>query len=456
MLRLTLILATIAATLVGLGYLLHLNPDPVTLRLSSTQAWQAPLPMVLLAALVLGAAVTFAVSLVRAGRTAFSGWRVQRGTQRARRHQLRKDQGLGLAWLGEHDKSRALLAKALRDTPDDLAAFLMFARTYLDQGDFRRARSVLEEGIDRRGPDPKLLLFLAEARLGLGDLAGAIEILERAHRVDPASPRIAEKLRDAYMAAGRWQEAAAMQESQLATLHEPQARADGERRLIGMRYQSALASPEPSARATALRALLRGAPDFEPAAVSLGDALIEVGQTRQAERLWRRMLARGARAGVFERLERLMRGGPNAARLDAFTRRLVRRHPTDGTARLFRARLLVRDGKLDEAAVELAQVPPPWTALPGYHALLAELHVRRAAYDDAVTAYRHALAAGAVAAFRCEVCATEAEEWRGFCASCKSWNSYRSSFDVSASAASNGAPSQVAGGVPASVSPRPA
>ncbi len=456
MLRLTLILATIAATLVGLGYLLHLNPDPVTLHLSSTQAWQAPLPVVLLAALVLGAVVTFAVSLIRAGRTALTGWRLQRGSQRARRHQGRKDHGLGLAWLGEHDKSRALLAKALRDTPDDLAAFLLFVRTYLDQGDHRRARSVLEEGIDRRGPDPKLLLFLAEARLGLGDLPGAIEALERAHRADPASPRVADKLRDAYVGAGRWREAAAMQESHLATVHEPQARAQAERRLIGMRYQSALAIPEPSARATALRALLRNAPDFEPAAVGLGDALIEIGQTRQAERLWRRILGRGARAGVFERLERLMRGGPNAARLDAFTRRLVRRHPTDGTARLFRARMLVRDGRLDEAAIELGQVPPPWQTLPGYHALLAELHVRRAAYDDAVTAYRHALAAGAVAAFRCEVCGTDAEEWRGFCAACKSWNSYRSGFDLSPSPAATGASPPAAGATLVAAPPRPA
>ena len=457
MLRLTLILATIAATLLGLGYLLHLNPDPVTVRLSATQSWEAPLPVVLLAAVILGAAVTFAITLIRLGRNALTGWRTERGNRRVRRHQVRKDQGLGLSWLGELDKSRALLAKALRDTPDDLAAFLLFARTYLDEGDYRRARTVLEEGIDRRGPDPKLLLFLGEARRGLGDLPGAIEVLERARRADPGSPRIADALRNAYIAAGRWQDAAAMQETYLAAIHEPQARADAERRLLGMRYQSALANPEPHARATALRTLLRSAPDFEPAAVSLGDALVEIGQTRQAERLWRRMLARGTRAGVYERLERLMRGGPHAARLDNFTRRLVRRHPTDGTARLFRARQLIRDGKLDEAGVELAQVTPPWNALPAYHALVAELHVRRSSYDDAVTAYRHALAAGAVAAFRCETCGADADEWRGYCAPCTSWNSYRSSFDVTTSAASNGSsPAAVVAAPPPPPAPHPA
>ena len=133
-----------------------------------------------------------------------------------------------------------------------------------------------------------------------------------------------------------------------------------------------------------------------------------------SERVWRRALARGARAGILDRLERLLRGGPRVRRLDTLTRRLVQRRPDDGTARLFRARQLVRDGRIDDAAAELAQVPPPWSSLPGYHALLAELHVRRGAHEDAVTAFRHALA----------------DEWRGFCSSCGSFGSYQSNFEL--------------------------
>jgi hypothetical protein len=44
---------------------------------------------------------------------------------------------------------------------------------------------VLEEGLDRRGPDPKLLLFLAEAQRGGGTTPRRIETLERARRADP-------------------------------------------------------------------------------------------------------------------------------------------------------------------------------------------------------------------------------------------------------------------------------
>lgn len=439
MLRLTIILAMIAAALVGLGYLFYLNPEPVTLQLSHTSQWQAPLPLVLLAAFLTGAGLTFAFSLVREGRHALLGWRSQRSARLARRQQARKEQGLGLSWLGQHAKARTFLAKALRDRPDDLAAFLLFARTYLHEGNFRRALGVLREGLDTRGSDPRLLLFLAEAQRGTGELAAAIDTLERARRSDAASPRILAALRDAYVAAGRWADAVRIQEAALLLARDPQAHDEAERRLIGMRYQSALAACDPSARVAGLRAILHAQPDFEPAAVSLGDALLDAGQARQAERVWRRALARGVRTGVLERLERLLRGGPRVRRLDALTRKLVRRRPGDGTARLFRARQLVREGQLDAAAAELAQVGAPWSSLPGYHALVAELHVRRGAYDDAVTAFRQALAAGVLGAFRCEVCGVEADEWRGFCASCGSWSSYRSSFEVSAAAARDAA-----------------
>ncbi len=379
-----------------------------------------------------GAAVTFVVSLIRASRTAVTGWRAERLARRQRRQQLRKEQGLSFAWLGELDKARSALAKALRDGPDDLAAFLMFARTYLDEGDFRGARTVLEEGLDRRGPDPKLLLFLAEAQRGSGDAAAAIETLERARRADPASPRVLTALRDAYTSLGRWRDAGRVQEAFLLVVHDAPTRAASERALIGMRYQSALEIEDPAARVAELRALLRAHPDFEPAAVSLGDALLAGDQPRQAERVWRRAIARGARGGALERLERLLAGGPRARRLDVFTRRLLRRRPDDGTARLFRARQLIRAGQLDDAAAELARIEAPWSSLAGYHGLLAELHVRRGAHDDAVRAFRHALAACALGVFHCQVCGAEAEEWRGYCASCRSWDSYRSSYEATA------------------------
>lgn len=449
MLRLTILLATIAAALIGVGWLLHLNPESITVRFSETNQWTGPLPIVLLSAFLAGAAVTFVGSLIRASQTAVSGWRAERLARRQRRQQLRKEQGQSFAWLGETDKARTSLAKALRDGPDDLAAFLMFARTYLDEGDFRGARTVLEEGLDRRGPDPKLLLFLAEAQRGGGDTPAAIETLERARRADPASPRVLGALRDAYTSSGRWRDAGRVQEALLLVVHDAATRTDSARALVGMRYQSALEIAEPAARIAELRALLRAHPDFEPAAVSLGDALLAADQPRQAERVWRRAVLRGARGGALERLERLLAGGPRARRLDLFTRRLLRRHPDDGTARLFRARQLIRAGQLDEAAAELTRIGPPWNGLAAYHGLLAELHVRRGAQEDAVRAFRHALAVSALGGFRCQVCGVAADEWRGYCESCHSWDSYRSTYD-----ATRGTDDARAASVPALSEPR--
>lgn len=434
MFRLTIILATVAATLVGLGYLLHLNPDEITVRLSATHQWSAPLPIFMLAVFMLGVSVMFALTLILAGRRAFAGWRTERSVRRTRRQQNRKEQGLAFAWLGKLDRARATLAKALRDHPDDLSAFLLFAHTHLDDRDYARALEVLQEGLDKRGHDPKLLLFLANAQCGLGQDAAAIESLELARRADPASPAILTALRDAYVSTERWPEAGDAQQALLSVLREPEARLEAERWLVGMRYQAALAITDPPAQIAALRSLVRAHPDFEPSAVTLGDLLLESGQPRQAERVWRRALGRGARAGILERLELLLAGGPREHRLDALTRRLVKQSPQDGTARLFRARRLIRAGSLDDAAVELEKVGAPWNALAAYHALVAELHVRRRASEDAVTAFRHALAAGAVEAFHCRVCDHHREDWTAFCTTCRSWGSYQSGYELTGDA----------------------
>ena len=172
----------------------------------------------------------------------------------------------------------------------------MFSRTYLEDGDFRGARTILEEGLDRRGPDPKLLLFLAEAQRGAATRPPRSR-RSSARRADPASPRVLTALRDAYTASARWRDAGRVQEALLLVVRDLPTRADSERTLVGMRYQGALEIVDPAARIAELRALLRAHPDFEPAAVSLGDALLAADQPRQAERVWRRAVARGARGG---------------------------------------------------------------------------------------------------------------------------------------------------------------
>src|SRR5207244_3403467 len=78
-----------------------------------------------------------------------------------------------------------------------------------------------------------------------GDLRAAADALERARAVHPESPRLARRLRDVHATAGRWSEALVVQGEILLRVHDATTLVREEQVLRGLRYQAALAEPEP-------------------------------------------------------------------------------------------------------------------------------------------------------------------------------------------------------------------
>src|SRR5207245_11272343 len=128
--------------------------------------------------------------------------------------------------------------------PSDATRLALLAETHLNDDDPAAARKLLEEGLQEAGPEPRLLVLLAEAAERTGDLRAAADALERARAVHPESPRLARRLRDVHAAAGRWSEALVVQGEILLRIHDAASLAREERALRGLRYQAALAEPE--------------------------------------------------------------------------------------------------------------------------------------------------------------------------------------------------------------------
>ena len=152
---------------IGVGYLLHLNPESVTVHFTPTSAWQGRCRSCCSSAFLAGAAADvrgLADPREPHGRRPAGAPSASRAGNAASRSA--RSRASAFAWLGELDKARTSLAKALRDGPDDLSAFLMFARTYLDEGDFRarphRARGRARSA--RPGSEAPALLGRGAAR----------------------------------------------------------------------------------------------------------------------------------------------------------------------------------------------------------------------------------------------------------------------------------------------------
>jgi tetratricopeptide (TPR) repeat protein len=420
--------------LLAAGYVVFLNPTPVTVRLTPERAVTAPLASVLLGAFAAGAlAVGLAVG-VRAGASGVRRWRAGR---RARRDARREDQAVrarALVWAGEYGRARTELLRDPTATATDAARVQLLAESYLQEGDPASARKVLDEALVQVGLEPRLLDLLAEAAERAGDLRGAADALERARAVEPESPRLGRRLRDVYAAAGRWADAVGIQAGLLLRMHDPMLLASEEAVLRGLRYQAALAEPTPGRAAAALKAITREDPSFVPAWVSLGDILAKAGRRVAARRAWERGARRRPVAVLLERIERLNASDGRPQRSTRFYHRLQRRHPEAPAPPLLLARHLVAHGAFDEASEVLSSLPAPLAGHALVHAVWGELHRRRGNHQLAADTFIRAFGPelGLLAPFRCDVCRRNVDEWTGYCAECRHWGSYRAAAENAA------------------------
>ena len=431
-----------AVLLIGAGYVVFLNPEPVAIQVAPGRNVSPPLAGALLTAFGAGALLVGLAAGARAGARGWRRWHAGRVARREAEQAARTARAQHLVWAGDYSQARAELLRGERGLPADATRLVLLAETHLHDGDPAAARKILEDGLVRVGHDPRLLDLAAEAAERAGDLRGAADALERARLALPESPRLARRLRDVYAAAGRWAEAVALQGEILLRIHHPAALASEEQVFRGLRYEAALAEPDPRRAARLLVALAREDPRFVPAWVSAGDRFAAAGRRLAARRTWERG-ARGQPAAVLlERIEHLNAGEGKPERTTRLYRRLIRRHGDAPAARLLFARHLMARGDLKQADEVLASLSPPVAGDPLAHALWGELHRRRGNHSVAADTYARAFdpELALVAPFRCAVCRRPAEAWTGYCTECRRWGTYRARVERAAEGAGDSIP----------------
>ena len=427
-----LVAAVAALVAVLAGYLLFLNPEPVMVKLTPAWTVEAPLAGALLVAFAAGALLVGLAALARASARGLRSWRAGRHAARETKRAKAAAHAQQLVWAGDYAQARVELLRAEGSAPSETQRATLLAETYLHEGNLADARRVVEEALVNLGLDARLLDLLAEIAERAGDLRGAAEALERARAAQPASPRLARRLRDVYAAAERWPEAMALQGEILLHVRDADVLRTEEQILRGLRYQAALGQPEPRDAVRQLVALTREDPSFVPAFVSAGDFLERNGRRMAARRAWERGARRKPATVLLERLERLNASEGRPERTARLLRRLRRRHPDDGPLLLFFARHLILRGAFDEATEVLSALPAPLAgaARPRAHARAG--HRRRGehhiAADTFVRAYGTDLAV--LTPFRCRVCRRVTDRWSGYCAGCRRWGTYASRVEL--------------------------
>ena len=416
------------AVVCGIGYLSWLNPAAVTFYISPARRIEAPLAALIIFAFVAGALAVLAVVLIQAGRRAVAAWRTGRQQRRTERIENWTAQGEQLLWQGDVQQGRALLQKAWRRRPEDARAVLALAASFRETGEHQRARMALEEATREHHTHPEVLLALADAQRAAGEHGASLDALERLRALHPRAPRVLRALRDRYVEMERWAHAAAVQETLLGELRNPE---DGERErhyLTVLRHQAAITLPDVASRVRALEALADRRGVSVPVAVSLGQGLVDDGRRDEAWAVWERALRSVPRTVLVERLASIATEPHHRERLRSVLQKL---HPDQVRAdnvRLLSAELHLADGNTEAAAQELDATADPANAPSLLHILWGTVHRRRGQLELAVAAF--ARSDGKARTHRCTACHRAASEWLAWCPACRSWDTYRSDVEI--------------------------
>ncbi len=189
--------------------------------------------------------------------------------------------------LGQRDAAISTMRALLDQTPDNVALRRQIAETLAADQKFDEARALLREGLARRPGDPVLLAAsVAVAQREGGPAAALARATELAR--DPANPAALLLKGDLLMSEGRFGDAVATYQEQLASLSKDDPRATA----LQIRIAQALAGGgDPGKAAATLRDWLSTHPDSPDAALVLASLDIDANRLPEARTQLRSVLA---------------------------------------------------------------------------------------------------------------------------------------------------------------------
>jgi tetratricopeptide (TPR) repeat protein len=412
--------------LVSFLYFSHLNPQEITIFLLPDQSFTASAAIILIGCVLIGLIFGYFIHLYSAGSHLFKSWKKERVEKRGREVSSLYRDGTARLLAGDLKKARELLRRAQEREPSRVDILLALASVHSEEEERQQAVELLLKAKVLEPRSLEVLFRLAATFEELNKDEDAIGVYEEILSFDRENRRALRSLRDLHLRHERWPEALDLQ-SRLLKVDAGSSRLEDEKRLhLHLRYEATrllLAAKKPGEAQPALLQIVREAPDFTPARVSLGDAYRLQGRFEEASRTWQEGYRHSGRGVFLARLEELYMDAEDPSPLLSFYRSTLLDKGDDLMLRLFFGKLCLRLEMVDEAMEQLSIVESSGADFSELHLLLAEGHRRRERLDESIGEYQLALGVGNRLAigYGCDACEERSPEWFSRCPGCGAW-----------------------------------
>jgi len=413
---------------VGFLYFWGVNPGDITVFLTNDISYTLPAAIMLICVLLIGLLIGNGFHFLSAFVYSFKHWRGGRRIKKGEEIGLIYRNGVGRLLSGDLKKARVLLKKALDRDPRRVDVFLALASVALQEGKPEEGIELLKKARKLEPKGIEVLFKLATAYEENDHREEAVAIYRDLVEDDANNRKAMRALRDIQMKNDNW-EAALEWQAKILKITKNGTKAETEKQImLQLRYEVAhakLTNGDTGQAIEVCRDIIKKAPKFTPARVTLGDAYCQSDRNSDAAKVYQDGYKSLQKSVFLSRLEELYINAEDPAALLAFYRTQMDADSEDLLLKLYLSRLCLRLEMVDEAIQHLTDLETSGVDFTKLHLLLAEAHRRRNNIDEAVVEYQKALQIDShlLLGFVCDKCGVRVTKWESRCPECKTWDS---------------------------------
>jgi len=407
-------------------YFDRLNPEAVTINLSSNYSYTISMVGFFLASFALGSVIVILFTLLRDAKNIFLDWRNRQRQKVEARVQETFSKGLYAYLSGKYDQAISFFRDIMKVEPNHFYTLLRIGDAYQQERNYseaikfhKRAKKVDEKSLEAQ-------FALANDYVLSASYDEAVSVIQEVIKKDSSNIEALVRLRDIYIKTGKWDGA---HELQGRVVKHRKESIEDLRLLMGLRYEFARVLFNRGDRGKSkklLKGIIRADKDFIPAYVTLGDIFVEEGDGGEAADLWEKGYYMNYSEILLHKLEDfyLQLGEPE--KIIWIYKKAISLNPQNPALKFYLGKLYYRLEMLDEAFDILAELEGTESSMPELYKLLGTIYERKEELGKAVAEFKKALGLRkrVVVPYFCPFCDCHTYEWSGRCPRCGAWNSF--------------------------------
>ncbi len=415
--------------LLAIFVLREFNPGTITVSLLPSKSFEITKAAFFFITLFSGAAMIFALYLMRDVKRFLRGLRVQREQKKRTKIQELYTKGLNSLLAKRNTEATGFFQKVLAIDPHHVDTLLRMGIGQLRERNPQEAVLLHQKALGLDPGNQEVMFSLAADYEETKRYDDALKVYQEIVSKDASNLTALIKMRDLYQKLNHWEE---LYEAQRRLLANPLSMTEQEvehRKLVGFKYElgrSLLEAGDLERARKSFRGVIKLDKDFVPAYLGLGEVYLEEGKVEEAAELWEKAYKMTSSVLLLHRLEDLyLKQGEPGKAIEIYKQAITWK-PQSVPLKFFMGKLYYRLEMVDEAFDILSSVDWGDKELPDVHKLLGNIYLRRGSLGLAASEFKKALGfkKQIIIPYVCSNCELRTSDWSGRCPNCGKWNTF--------------------------------